>query len=434
MDKRITVYGMFIWSLAILFFFYEYFLRIFLGTVASEITIDLNLSIRQFSFVGAAYYITYAIMQIPVGILTEKLGARLVLSVACLICSLGVFLMVTAQGFTAAFISRLAIGFGSSFGFVSLLVVALNWFPRKHFGFLCGLSLFLGAIGPMMAGAPLAHLVEHLEGDWRRILLWIGILGLLLSLFLALFMRSKPMHLEQRIIFITPHVRLRDQLYEMMKNLQAWFVVLCSSFLYVPLATFAAYFGTAYLQSRGLAKTDAAFAISMVWVGYAVGNPLIGKLSDKVKRRTPFLVQFSFLGCVVSTYLLYFAPTNLTVLSILFLLLGLATSSQGLSYALMIEHTPKKQHSAALGFNNAAGVFLDALIPVMIGFIIQAAVEARGTISPTPSAYLGGLTAIPILYGLSGILALFFLKETYCRNQHEVEKLEPLHKASDFLG
>lgn len=433
-EGKISFYGIFVWLLAILYFFYEFFLRIFLGTIASEVSEDLHLSIRQFSIVAAAYYVTYGVMQIPVGILTEKIGTRIILSSACLICTVGVFLLSFSKSFYPALASRLLIGFGSSFAFVALLIISLNWFPRKYFGFLCGISLFLGAVGPMLAGAPLAYVMRLLNGNWRLILFGIGLFGIALTVLLILFMRSKPKDLSQRIIFITPYESLLKKLLQLLKNRQAWYVLLCASFIYCPMPLLAAYFGTSYLQTRGFDKTTAAFIISMIWVGYAVANPIIGKLSDQIKRRTPFLYFFSFMGCCASVIALYFTPPNYYLLIFLFFLMGVASASQGLAYALVVEHTPKKLHSAALGLNNTGGMIFGAIFPPLAGFIVQAAVRNAGKITPTQAEYVKGLSLIPLLYVLAGVFALFLVQETFCRQQHEVHRLQPLHKASDLLS
>ncbi|MFZ0565885.1 MAG: MFS transporter [Chlamydiales bacterium] len=431
--KKISFFAIFVWSLAVLFFFYEFFLRIVLGTISIEVREDLHLTIEQFSIVAAAYYMTYGLMQIPVGFLTEKIGTRIILSSACFICTIGVFLLEMAQGFYLALISRWLIGFGSSFAFVALLILALNWFPKKYFGFLCGISLFLGAVGPLLAGAPLAYVNQMLDGNWRLILFWAGIFGAILTVLLLIFMRNKPAQEEQQIIFITPYEPIRKKLLQLIKNPQAWFVVLVSSCLYCSLPILAAYFGTAYMQARGFDKTHAAFLISMVWVGYAVGNPIIGKLSDLLKRRTPFLFSAGILGCLVSAYLLYVPTHNYILLICTFLALGFASSAQGLAFALIVEHTPQKLNSAALGFNNAGGMLFAAIFPPIAGSIIQATLHESGRITPTPLVYVSGLSLIPILYGTAALVALLFIKESFCRQQHEIHKLQPLHKASELL-
>jgi MFS family permease len=431
--SRISLAGIFVWFLGILFFFYEFFLRIVLGTIADEFMRDLQLTIREFSLVTAAYYLIYGLMQLPVGILTEKMGTRIILSSACFICTVGVWIMSAAQGFYSALLSRVLIGFGSSFAFVALLIISLNWFPRKYFGVMCGLSLFLGAIGPLLAGAPLAHLYEWMGGNWQLILYWIGMFGFVLTVFLALFMRNPGAGSQDRIIFIKPQEPLRQSLTELVKNPQAWYVILCTSTLYCPMALLAAYFGTTYLQEEGFEKTTASLIVSMIWIGFAFGSPIIGKLSDHFKRRIPFLYICSLIGLIASASILYLPIDHFWVLTTLFILLGFASSAQGVAFAVMVEHTPQKLHSAALGLNNSGVMLCGAIFPTIAGVIIQSSQRISGHAIPSTGEFVAGLSVIPVLYAVSALTSFFLIRETFCRQQHEVHKLQPLHKASDLI-
>ena len=68
------------------------------------------------------------------------------------------------------------------------------------------------------------------------------------------------------------------------QNSQNWHVILFSAFVYVPLPFLAAYWGTSFLQAKNFDHSIAAFIISMLWFGYAIGSPLIGRISDKVNK------------------------------------------------------------------------------------------------------------------------------------------------------
>ena len=133
--EKITILGSFIWLVATLFFLYEFFLRTFVGTLAYQIISELHLSLEEFSLLGTAYFISYSLMQIPVGILCEKFGVKKIAVIAAFICALSIFLFANSTTFEMAFFSRLIMGFGSSFAFICLLVVTLDCFPRKYFGF-----------------------------------------------------------------------------------------------------------------------------------------------------------------------------------------------------------------------------------------------------------------------------------------------------------
>jgi MFS family permease len=427
MQTRITKIGIFIWLLATTFFFYEFFLRVFLGTIADDVIADLFLTANQFSMITASYYITYGLMQTPVGILVDKFGSRLLLTIACLACAIGVLLFSVANSYYTGILSRLLIGFGSSFAFVCLLVLSLNWFPKKHFGFLIGLSQFLGAIGPMTAGAPLAMLVRSFNGNWRLILFLIGFLGILLTLFLAIFIRNKPKGHKNQIIFLSKNESLSKKIIQLLKNPQVWVTLFYAGFVYVSLPLLGAYWGVSYLESRGFIKSNAAFIVSMLWLGLAIGCPLIGKVSDKIRRRKPLLTLVSFLGLVISFLILFFPSNNPTFIALLFFLLGSSASGQSLSFAIISENVPEKLKATSLGINNTSIMLLGAFIPQIVSTIIQ--YSSNGAKEFSQQNFESGLVLMPVFFLIAFFLALFALKETYCRSQQEVHyvKIEKNH-------
>ncbi|MGE0199196.1 MAG: MFS transporter, partial [Simkaniaceae bacterium] len=169
--KTITLAALFIWFLASLFYLYEFFLRVFISTISDQVMQDFHLTAQKFAIMGAGYYLAYSLMQIPVGILVDRFGARLLLTIAVVLAAIGGGWFACAHSFEIGFISRCFMGFGSSFAYVCLLMLALNWFPKSHFGLMVGLANLLGALGPFLAGGPLSLLLNLFDNNWRLILL-----------------------------------------------------------------------------------------------------------------------------------------------------------------------------------------------------------------------------------------------------------------------
>lgn len=422
----VTFAGIFVLSLATLYYFYEFFLRVILGTIAIELMDDLHIGAEQFALIGSAYYITYAIMQTPVGILVDRYGVKILISLACIVCNLGVIGFIISNGFTLALISRFFIGFGSSFAFVSILVLALNWFPREDFAFLTGLIQFLGATGPFLAGAPLAYVLTLTNDDWRLVLFWILLFGIALNVFLALFVKTAPKGNPEEVIFLSKTEPLRKKLTELFKNTQVWWTIFYAGSIYATLPLLGAFWGTTYLRSRGFSRETAAFIISMIWMGLAVGCPILGKFSDRIKRRNSVLMFASLLGMFTSCFILYTTVSSTFFLAVLFFLIGVSSSGQSLSFAVISEHVPRKLHATAIGLNNTAITFFGSLIPPIASFLIQSVSPPNITLF-TEQAFEFGFLLIPVLYFSAFIIALVGIKETYCRQQHEIFPLEKGH-------
>ena len=421
MKKKISFLAFFVWWLAALFYLYEFFLQVFLGTVSNQIMVDLQLDASSYSLVTAAYYLPYSLMQIPVGFLVDKFGARKILTLSALSCAVGVIGFSTTHHFEAAFIGRVCMGLGASTAYVSLLVLALNWFPKKHFALMVGMANLIGATGPFLAGGPLSYLVALF---WRLILLSIGLFGIGLALTIALFVKNAPSKVSHGIIYLNPYRSpMLTQLRLLFKNSQAWMIVLFSGLVYVSLPLLGAYWGTGYLQSRGFSRTAAASLSSILWVGFAIGAPLFGKISDSIKRRKSPLMVSSLLGMVASGLIVYLPTSHLLIYALLFFAIGLASSGCSPAFATISENVPDGLQSTSIGFNNSMITFSAALIPPIISYLIEWGVP-EGSSHYTIENFKQGLFLMPLLYGLAFLLSTFFIKETYCRSQYEVIKVQ----------
>jgi len=417
----ISWYGCFIWLLAILFFLYEYCVRMIPATISEHIIKDLNINTEQFALISSAYYIAYSAMQIPVGILLDRFGVRLFLSLASIVCSLGVFGFSISDTFYDCIISRFLTGLGSSFGFIGLLVITLNWFPHNHFGFLGGLAQLLGATGPLLAGAPIIYLMQKTGNDWHSIFWNISFIGIILFFLIAIFVRNKPKANSGEIFFISKELPLKKALKNLIKITHFWFVLPYAGLIYVSLPLMGAYWGTLYLETRSFDPSTAALIVSMCWVGLAIGSPIIGRLSDHFKRRKPFLVILGVLGAIASFLIIMQPSQNSLVLSFLFFLLGFASSGQSLSFATIVEQVPSELKATAMGANNTAIMLLAAFLPPAITIFIH----PSGADHPhfITSDFTISFLTMPLCYLLASLIALFCIKETFCRQQNTVHYL-----------
>ncbi len=389
-----------IWSLAILFYLYEFFVAMIPATISVNVIHDMHLSAQQFAMSGSAYFFTYSLMQIPVGILYDRYGVRLFLTIACGICSIGLFGFSAANSFLSCAISRMLIGFGASFGFISLLILALNWFPQKHFAFLAGFGQMLGTAGPLLAGAPIVYLMQRMQNDWRQIFFYVALFGILQTLLIALFVRTRPNNSRE----VKEAAPLFQNLRQLLRIPQIWLTMFYAGTVYVSLPLLGAFWGPLYLQTRGFSKASSAFLISMIWIGLAIGSPLLGKLSDQFQRRKPYLLGAALLGALASLALLYLPTQNKPLFALLFFLLGVASGGQCLSFANVTDNAPEELQGIAVGANNSMIGLFGALFPLLMTIYTRGHFEI-------------GFLLMPIAYGMAFLITLTGIRETFCRPQ-----------------
>jgi len=414
--NRLSFLGCFIWALTALFFLYEFFLRVFVGTIADELSHTLLLGAERLSLIGAAYFWTYGLMQLPVGLLVDRFSLRALLTGASFICALGVFLFAYFPNFPDLLIGRLLMGLGSSFGFICLLKVSLNWFSHKHFGFLSGLSQLVGAAGPVLAGAPLVSLLNRTHDNWQTVMLIVAFFGLIISVLIGIFVRSKPKEVSTQIIYLETKSSLTNALFDLFKNRQSWMIVLYSIFVNTSLAFLGIVWGTTYLEARQITQSKASFICSLIWVGYALGSPILGIVSDRIKRRKSILVFSSFCGIFAGIMLLCSSDHLDWLYMIAFFVFGIASSGQSLSFAVIAEHVKPKTEASAFGLNNASIFISTSLLIPLFGWMIEIA-EPDKILAYQQHDFTTSLILVLFFYFMAFILSAFFIKETFCRQQ-----------------
>lgn len=421
--STISKLGLLIWLLAAFFFLYEFFLRTFVGSLAHQIIPDLHLNVETFAIMGSSYYLAYGVMQIPVGMLADKFGVRNVLTLAVLVCAFSTYLFAHSTGFATAFISRVMMGFGSSFAFICLLVIAMTWFPRKYFGVFSGASQFFGTMGPLLAGGPLVAMVEASGGNWRGPMQTAGLVGLILAALIFLVVRNKSRGGKQVLIYLKHDVSFKANVIQLLKNRQAWAIALYSGVTYAPVALLGAIWGTQYLEARGLSQHVSAYMVSLAWLGYAIGCPFMGVISDLSKRRRPGIILCAITG-LLSTALITYLPTQESwIYGTLFFALGIAAAGQNIGFAAISEQANENMRATALGLNNGSIAIFDTFIAPLASYFIYLS-AGGGTEHLKPNDFTVGFTLMPILYGLGILIACFFIQETYCKPQKEAIVLQ----------
>ncbi len=394
--------GLISWCLAAVFFLYEFFLRVFPGTIAQALIQQFHLGSAELALLGSAYYATYAILQIPTGYLLGKYGVKKVVIVALGLCLLGNLAFVLSNDYWLLMLSRILMGCGSAAAFPSLLIIAREWFDLKYYGFLAGMTQILGALGPILAGVPLVLAAQYFHG-WQPPLFIVFAVGCGVLLLCILFLKDKTQYAKPLKIY----KNLWEQLKTLFKIKEVKFVALYAFLIYTAMPLFGAIWGVLFMQSMGLSHTKAATVISAMWLGLAFGSPVIGSVSDMLRKRKEVLCACSVLGFFASTVAIYFTHSYILFM-VFFFLLGVAGGGQTLSFVVMEKIVPKKLYPCAVGVNNAAVMFGGMLFPVLVGF----GFDFINIIYKTQTTYILWqyrvlLSVAPIVFVLSFFIALF---------------------------
>lgn len=393
--------------LGALFYCYEYLLRISTSVIAPQLTSAYHLSAAGFGNMSAYYYYAYTPMQFFVGILLDRYGPRLMLILAALFCMGGAFIFAASHTLGFAELGRFLMGFGSAFAFVGALKLATLWLPEERFGFFSGVILCLGMVGAMVGDMALALLVQ-VEG-WRGTLFISASAGvLLLGIFIfAIFDRDKAMDRdesendESTVCFKL----LFKGLFQSLKNPQIWLIGVIGCFTYLPVTVFAELWGIPYLQvTHHLGKESASILNGMVFLGWAVGGPLVGQISDWMGRRRLPITIGSLISLVLVCLILYVPGWPTWMLYPLLFIFGVFNSVQVLSFVFGREVSDRRLAGTAIAFINMLVMLGGALVQPLVGELLDL----------TKGNYQIALSIMPACLILAMLLSLL-LKETFCK-------------------
>lgn len=408
-------YPWLIWGLGAAFFLSEYFARIAPGVMVPELMSAFRVNALSLGSISAIFYTAYLSMQMPVGTLVDKFGPHRLLTITAALCALGCFLFASADYLGLAKIGRFMMGFGAAFAFVGTLKLATIWFSPTRFGLLSGLTQALGMVGAAVAAGPLALLVHGI--GWRNTMWLIGIILLLLAILIGLIVRDHPKTNAAILPQTDSKLRFWDAFAVVLRNPQSWFNATYAGLVYAPTAAFAELWGVSYLSRvYSIDRTVAADAVSCIFIGLALGCPVTGWISDKIKRRRPVMLGAAIGSLVFMSCALYIPNLGVTTLFVLLFLYGLANSGFATSYALSGEITPRRVAGTSMGFANMASVLVGACFQPIIGWFLDMQWDGKmvnGAAVYSVEAFRQAMVALPVCLAL-GVIVIFFVKETYC--------------------
>jgi len=410
-----------IWGLGALFYAYEFFLQVSPSVMVPELMKEFAVTATSLGNLAAFYFYAYATMQIPVGVLLDRYGPRHLLTVACAVCGVGAYIFGNSHSLHSAEGGRLLVGLGSAFAAVGCLSLAARWFPTRRFALLTGLLLTIGMLGATGGDTQLAVLVSKF--GWRGSMEKLAFVGFGLSFLIWLVVRDHPDTPPdpEFSAFSSPEHNLLAGLKSICKKKQSWIVAIYGGLMFAPTIAFGGLWGVPYIiRLYDISRLMAGGIVSSLFIGWAVGAPIIGWLSDHIGRRKTPMIVGSISAFILMLCILYLHVPVMMMGGLLFLF-GVSSSGFLPAFSIIKEINPVQATGTALGFMNMANTVLGALLEPFIGFMLDLlwkGAKLKGVAVYSVASYKMAMIALPITLAMS-ILLLPFIKETYCKPSRE---------------
>ncbi len=413
----------FVWGLGALFYLVGFFQRVAPAVMTQELMQDFHISASGLGHLSGLYFYAYVAMQIPTGILADTLGPRKLLTAGCMVAGMGTLLFALSPGFFWAGLGRLFIGGSVAVAFVGLLKLASSWFPKKIYAFVAGNALSIGLIGAITAGPPLRFLMDTFH--WRQVISVTGLMTLVLGGVIWFVIRDWPQEkgysgfIERIPTAKALSVRrIRQDLFKVFKYRNTWLLFVIPGGIVGCILTFSGLWGVPFLTSHhSLSPGRAASLTSVLLVGWALGAPFFGWLSDRMGKRKPLYSAGTMLVALGWSLILFDESLSFFQLGLILFSTGFFSGCMVVSFAFVVESVPLSLSGTVSGLTNMGVMMGPMLLQPLVGSILDYHWTGQmidGVRIYSLDAYEYGF--IPMMaWIILSVLLLFFTKETYCR-------------------
>jgi MFS family permease len=391
------------WLITAVYYFYQYTLRSAPAVMMPQLSEAFGLSAMGVASMVGLFYWGYSPFSLVAGAAMDSLGPRRVVPVGAAAVGIGALLFATGSGEVAS-AGRLLQGAGGVFALVGAVYIATTSFPASRAATLIGATQMFGmaggsagqfVVGPMIAAG--VH--------WSRFWIFMGMAGLAIGA--ALFALLPPAERSAGA-----GKGLKDAGHAMVTVLRNPQSILCgmiAGLLFIPTTIFDMIWGVRYLQeARGYEYATAVMRSASVPLGWIVGCPLLGLVSDRLGRRKPVIAAGALVLLACLAFILY-GPGDLFPPYVLGLTAGAASGAAMLPYTVIKEANPPEASGTATGVVNFLNFTFSALLGPVFGWILRRVSGGSGTMSLEHYQ-----TAFePLIYGVGlAILLVLFLRET----------------------
>jgi predicted MFS family arabinose efflux permease len=393
------------WLFPLLFFAYQFILRLWPGLQMQSIMQQFAIDASGFGLLAACYYYGYAGMQIPLAILLERFGAKKVIFAFAILCGLAMMLFTTTHHFYLALLSRFLIGAGSAVGFLGVSKVVSEWFDKEHYATMIGLSFSFGLLGAVYGGKPLSVFLSHY--DEQTVALTLSLIAIAIAFFVLFVLKSASKTIKEKS---TPLKKADFAALLSSKNI--WILAIANLLLVGALEGFADVWGVPFLMTAySFSKSDAAFLSSFIFIGMLFGGPVLALLSR-------WLGNYRVLAlCGVGLALAFVLLLSLWVsswwmLSSLFFVIGLLCCYQVLIFATGSALVSAELLGLSIAFLNCVnmlgGSFFHTLIGSMMDTFWSGTLDAQGMRLYSLASFQHALSLIPVCACI-GTLLIYLL-------------------------
>jgi sugar phosphate permease len=347
---------------------------------------DLHLSKTQMGVLLSAFSLAYGFSQLPLGVLLDRLGARLVLGAGVFVWSVAQLFGGLVSSFSQFLAARIVLGIGEGPTFPAGAKVIADWFNKRERGVPTGIFLSSPTISPMIAPPILTALM--LTFGWRNMFIIMGAAGIVLSSIWYVLMR------DHKDVVLTPEENSyfdesneangvkRKMDFAVWRGLftqaTTWGIVLGFVGVIYMVWLYLTWLPVYLEEERHLSIQSVGWIATIPYFFGTLGSLFCGYLADHLLRRgvspinsRKWPICIGLLGSAGFTIPVAYTPDTTTAIVYLCIVMFFLYMASGGAWALVNVATPNHMIATVGGLQNFGGYFVGSLAPIVTGWLVQ---------------------------------------------------------------
>lgn len=406
-----------------------FFHRLCPAVIALDIQASFGLTGTLLGVLGSAYFYSYALMQLPTGLMADSWGPRKTVPVFFILAGIGSLVMGIAPNLAVAVLGRILIGIGVSTVYVCNFKLLSEWFTVRQFVIMGSAFMAMGGLGALSSSAPLAWISNAV--GWRMTLIAVGMITLVMAGLVYAFVRNRPADMG------LPSIRTDHEARQKEIGLGSGMKMVIFSGRFWPVAIWAfcvvgisfavgGLWGGPYLmQVYGLSKSAAGAVLSTFALSMISGSPVLAWFANRVGRK-PVLIGCSVILIIVTGTMSWFVDTlPLPALYLLFFCFFFTGGGIGpIVAAVSKELFPISISGTSVGVVNLFPFAGATFFQILIGAVLTAHNQGRGNYATVGYQWM---FLVCLAGALLSLAAALLMRETLVRPEimAEAELSEP---------
>ena len=366
----------------------------------------LGISASKVINLTSLYFVTYAIMQIPGGILFDKFGLKYVLPLSIFITMSGCALYWVSSNSLTLGLSRLLTGTGCSVAYISGIFIAIKFLPPKWLPLFIGVMESGSTSGSLIAATPLKSLLNNF--GWNATASIVTGFCLLL-LILSLVLVRKLNHTARSTISIGAAFKSS---FSLLKNKSLVAVFIYSFATWLVTMSFAGYWLKDYLiHVHAYSESQSLNLIQLYWASFMVSSVIVSLLAKDFTSSKLAVCILSGIGFV--TYATMSIPVVFNYLGTAMVVMLGAISATGVivAFSVVPKIAPPESSGAVVAMNNTFIVLGGFSGQILFGYVLEhmniANIAVNYDFKNLETHYYSGLLLYPV-FTLIAFVAIIY--------------------------